>query len=244
MLLNNEWQSYLTGKRFSNGVVFDLSESSPLRNRFDYLGNLVEGKTVLHIGCADHLPLIEKKRAENTWLHDHLLRQASRCVGIDTNEKAIEYLRTSCKLEDVICGDVTKTLPPEIQKESWDFVLLPEVLEHIPNPQAFLRGLHTKLMGHATRLVVTVPNAFSIKNRSRVECDKEVINTDHCFWFTPYTLAKIVTASGFHVEELDFVTSSLLVRRTIFHLRGRRGLWRLRRHPILRDTLTLIARWE
>ena len=55
-------------------------------------------------------------------------------------------------------------------------------------------------------LVITVPNAMSIKNTVFSFSNKEQINSDHYYWFSPYTLSRILIKAGFTPLYHDFVT--------------------------------------
>jgi hypothetical protein len=47
------------------------------------------------------------------------------------------------------------------------------------------------------RLLVSGPHAFSFQNFMFMLKNQECVNTDHRYWFTVYTLAKILTQAGF-----------------------------------------------
>jgi hypothetical protein len=72
-----------------------------------------------------------------------------------------------------------------------------------------------------------------------VRSHKELINSDHRYWFTPYTLAKVVTRAGFTSLRLGFVENGVP--------RSRGGIRRalkqrlLRMHPALREVLVMEA---
>ncbi|MEC9118289.1 MAG: hypothetical protein VX854_02020, partial [Candidatus Thermoplasmatota archaeon] len=55
--------SYIEGEEFSPGLSLDLGflPSEPHNSRQDTICEIVHGKKVLHIGCTDHLPIIDEK---------------------------------------------------------------------------------------------------------------------------------------------------------------------------------------
>ena len=62
MRFDNETIEYISGKKFSNGANILISKKNePLCNRFQIIESLCINKTVIHLGCVDHLPLINKK---------------------------------------------------------------------------------------------------------------------------------------------------------------------------------------
>ena len=77
---------------------------------------------------------------------------------------------------------------------TYDTVLVPEVLEHVPDVQGFLRQLDA--VG-ASQYIITVPDAFSCFRRhfdysSGAQTFVEVVHPDHNCWYTPYTLANVI----------------------------------------------------
>ena len=43
--------------------------------------------------AVDHLPLVDKKIANGTWMHKMLDDKATRCLGIDINAEGIDYIK-------------------------------------------------------------------------------------------------------------------------------------------------------
>ena len=58
------------------------------------------------------------------------------------------------------------------------------------------------------KLIITVPNAFSLENLFFTLSKKECINSDHRYWFSPYTIAKICTLAEIEIEEYHFCSHS------------------------------------
>lgn len=233
-----ESRAWLEGRTFSAaGLVRIARAESTIPARVDYLCHRVTGRTVLHVGCCDHLPLVAQKMSSGQWLHGRLSAIASRCLGIDIDGQAVAELRKSYGITNVISGDLTRSLPDEVLAESWDMLVLGEILEHIDNPVSFLQALKQTCHGRVERLLVTVPNALSQLNQKYARRGIERINTDHRYWFTPFTLGKVLGQAGFSVEQFRFV-SYFPVKPT--HLI--KGV-RLRLYPALRDCLVMSARW-
>jgi 16S rRNA G966 N2-methylase RsmD len=105
---------------------------------------------------------------------------------------------------------------------SFDFAVLGEILEHVNDPVCFLKRIKNNLQNICTKIIITVPNALRFRRVS----DKlkganlthvEAINSDHRYWFTPYTIAKVCVEAGVYPEELLFCDppyiSNLLKRR-------------------------------
>ena len=77
------------------------------------------------------------------------------------------------------------------------------ILEHVGDPVSFLKGVKRNLGSNVERIIITVPNAYSAEHCSYVNgYGREVLNSDHKFWFTPYTLLKVMTEAGLTDLEL------------------------------------------
>ena len=225
--------TYLNGKQFSNALVVSLhGENSNARDRLDFIEKLATGRRILHVGFTDHLPLIREKAKSRRWLHGILLERAAYCAGIDIDGEAIEYCKTDIGIENIYRHDVINDDPlPVIAENQWDIAILAEVLEHIGNPVEFLLSLRKKYGHCIAKIVITVPNAWDIVNFLQACRGIEFINSDHRFWFTPYTLAKVGDDAGFDLIETYLVGTSV-------------KNWMLRqlplRYPMLRQSLIAV----
>lgn len=201
--------SYLSGKEFSNNYNM-LLENNCLYGREEKLLQIVKNKSVIHIGCCDHIPLIQKKVSEGHWLHKLLEDHCSDVLGIDNNETSVEYVNASGLVKkNVYCMDITSSDLSNISfsyKEA-DYVLLGEILEHVDNPVDFLKSMKNNLAkwGFHGKYIITVPNAFCFQRTKFYLKGIEGINSDHRYWFTPYTAGKVMYQAGIMPEELFFV---------------------------------------
>ena len=194
MDLSPDTLDYLFDRRFSNGRGFDLGNRGRAQRRSDRLVAMVAGLRVLHIGCCDHLPLIREKVEKGIYLHENLCRAAAQCVGVDTNAEGVQLLRDLGFAETYLPDNVPEPAPDP----PYDICLVADVIEHVGDPVTFLRSM---LRYRFKRLVVVTPNAFRLRNC--LPSGQEVINTDHRFWFTPYTLCKVMADAGYMPQSLE-----------------------------------------
>jgi len=241
MRLRDESRDYLTGQKLDRKYTLCLdcdASDFVLDDRIEILRALAAGKKVIHAGCVDHDPrIVERKRAAGVWLHEILLRSAKRCYGVDTSAKGIAYLRDVLGHGDVEQLDIRAGPSPSLAAEAWDLLLLPEILEHQNDPVSFLRDVRRTFAGNVRELVVTVPNGFHERNFRMARRGREHVNSDHRYWFTPYTLARVLTEAGFVVQELKACMRSRPQREKAGLLQRSR----LKRHPLLRSNLVGIA---
>lgn len=240
MKLDDQWVSALRGETFSSGQSFLVrSEGARVPTRFDLARELAVGRSVLHVGCVDHVPLLDEKLAAGTWMHDVLAGAATRLGGIDVNAEGIELLRER-GYADLHVGDVSRP-SPELAKDHWDVLFLGEMLEHHDDPVGFLSRIRER-WSHVGNVVVTVPNAFAWSTLRRTLRSEELINTDHRFWFTPFTIAKVAVRAGFSVDELHMCESSAPQAGAPLPGRVKQGVLRfaLARRPIYRSCIVVV----
>lgn len=221
MEIDDDTEDYLLGSELSNGRKFPV-KWKPCIQRNRLLSALVKNKRVLHIGCADHVSLIHKKRSKGLYLHSILLESAGLLVGADINIEAIEEMR-DYGFSNLYSID---EIPGHLE---FDYALVPDVIEHVGNVEEFLKDLKKY---RAKRFVLTTPNAYRLANRLLFR--NELINTDHRCWFSPYTLAKAVRNAGFVIDEFHY-TDRLAFSRPIGNI------FRLL-FPLCRDGLAVVLR--
>jgi 2-polyprenyl-3-methyl-5-hydroxy-6-metoxy-1,4-benzoquinol methylase len=193
----------LTGEKFENITNIRIEKRDIIYNRLDFLKNYLAGKRVIHVGCCDHIGLIEQKIKENTYLHKIITDVSSKCIGIDIDAEAVNFLN-KIGYSNAIHYDLVKDTNTQVDGDSWDVIVLGEILEHVDNPELFLRTIHEKYFQNCTEILITVPFAFSKENFFYIRKGIERINTDHRYFFTPFTLAKILTVAGFKTDSFYF----------------------------------------
>lgn len=162
--------------------------------RLDVFAGLCAGKRVLHVGCADW-PITDPR----TSLHIQLEPHCAVLDGFDVHVEAMEQLQPYVKGR--LFTDFAQIT------EAYDVVLVPEVMEHVPNVEGFLQQLESV---EASTYLISVPDAFQCRNRhfdyvAESETFVEVVHPDHNAWYTPYTFANTIRKySGLKVERMWF----------------------------------------
>ena len=205
MKLDTTINKYITGELFSSGLDFPfLSEMYPNETRLEKIIELTENKRVIHVGCADHLQLIEEKIKTKKWLHGLLIENTDFCIGIDNNQETVNFINKKLGLKDVYCIDITADNQLFSDNSQWDFMILGDIIEHIDNPVYFLSKIKENFEGKVDKILITVPNVYNLLTINDIKNNKENINTDHRYLYSPFTLTKVVSSSGFYNFELFF----------------------------------------
>ncbi|MDC8787284.1 methyltransferase domain-containing protein [Roseateles koreensis] len=157
-----------------------VSEALMGQSRLEVFIPMCTGKRVLHVGCVDW-PITNLNQSLHLQLDG-----VCQLDGFDINHEAFALMqphlngRLFSRWEDVT--------------DHYDLVLVPEVMEHVPDVQGFLQQLQA--LG-ADQYVITVPDAFSCFRRhfdysSGAQSFVEVVHPDHNCWYTPFTLSNVL----------------------------------------------------
>jgi len=204
MILSEKLLSYLRGEIFSTAGSFRYPAKIYPETREEYLKKVVKGKKVVHVGCIDHLPVIDTKIKTGHWLHKILTDTAEKCIGFDINKEGIEKLRSDYGIDNVFHEDIAGPPSETILQEDWDYLVLGEVLEHIDNPVNFLNKLKANYSHVAKQIIITVPHIITRSTFKSAKKGIECINTDHRYWFTPFTIMKVATMAGLKPKNIEF----------------------------------------
>lgn len=211
MRIPDEIKDYLVGKKFSSGMYWKYNtEPQPIYNRLKLLTSISKNRSILHVGPCDDLSEIDRSIADGSWLHKRLTDKAKIVWGVDINEEAVQYTnkigyKNIYKLDLISESDKVISLMESDGVSCVDYAILGEMLEHLDDPVSFLKGIKERYCGHVKKLVITVPNALH-KHYTKLaqENGSEIINSDHRYWFTPYTICKVITVAGMMPDEILF----------------------------------------
>ena len=162
---------------------------------------LVRGKRVLHSGATGSPNYKDYKNS----LHYKLEKTAKFVIGVDIDEKAIEYLRDKYKVSNIIYGNVEEIDDIDIVKNvEWDYILALDIIEHISNIGKALDAIKN-VMNKNTRLIITLPNVFSFRVLfNYVIKHKELVDPTHTFWPSYVTFSNLLKRHGYTIESFYF----------------------------------------
>ncbi len=143
---------------------------------------LLKPGTVLDVGCGRGITLSFLKK----WGWD--------CTGTQLSKNAAEYARKAFGLK-IYEGDL---LEAKFDEEAFDLVILAHVLEHVPDPLAYLQEINRILTGKGV-LILELPNAG---NRMIDVFKERWFGWDlprHLYHFTLETITRMLSQAGFKV---------------------------------------------
>jgi 2-polyprenyl-3-methyl-5-hydroxy-6-metoxy-1,4-benzoquinol methylase len=175
--------------------------SQSLIIREDWILRRCAGKIVLHLGCTDS-PLTVVKGNRGTLLHQKLANVCAKLIGVDLNQEGLELLNKQYRFENLHLHNVEQ-LDTLRLSEPVDVIVAGEVLEHLDNVGLFFDGCKALLKPESGRILVTVPNALSIKRIwASVIRGNEHVHPDHTCYFSPRTLSEAARRHGMETVEM------------------------------------------
>jgi len=135
-------------------------------------------------------------------LHKNIIDVAKNVYGIDILSEEIDILKNKGYLNLYNINILNDPIPNNLKKINFDKIILGEILEHINNPSHFLNLVKQNFK--FKEIIITVPNAFYIGNFFNNFKNKELVNSDHRYWFTPYTISKQVYLANLVVKNIYF----------------------------------------
>lgn len=216
-----------------------LPPSRLIIDRAAWITAACRGKRVVHIGCVDS-GLTEEKIGADRLLHGILAGVCDTVVGVDIDADGLRLMaERGIEPKYLICGDLSEDAETIVEGISLamgacDLILCPEVLEHVPNPGAFLSGVKLIAAAFSAPVIVTVPNAFGLLRLLSVAMGIERVHSDHRAYYSWRTLSRALEDAG------------LTTREVLFYSRSWRGgaalnATLLRWKPQLADGLLVIA---
>ncbi|MCH7518012.1 MAG: methyltransferase domain-containing protein [Candidatus Dadabacteria bacterium] len=170
-------------------------------DRNSYILDICDSKNVLHLGCTD-FPFHQEQFESGNLLHRRLINKCKNLYGVDISEEAIDWCRENVGGGEYFLYDIeSKEFPGKLQSLDVDIILLPDVIEHLNNPGLALANIRALCVKNGCKLIITAPNAYSIKSYFRVVIGYEYIHQDHVAFYSIYTLYNLLKRFEFDCED-------------------------------------------
>jgi hypothetical protein len=217
MKLEPQILNYLKGDAFQTSLFVDIGKTKHrIISRESAITEMIRNQNVIHIGCSDHIPVIKQKISNNTWLHKLITDNSKNCIGIDIDSDSIEFIKKETGFQNVFHGDILTDNFESINNKNWDYVVFGEIVEHLDNPVNFLKVFKERYGEKVSKFIITVPSIYNLHQFKNMMNYLEIINSDHRFWFTPYTIAKVLVSAGYNPEKITYANlQSLSIKELI-----------------------------
>lgn len=169
--------------------------------RDEALIQICQSRRVAHIGCNDW-PNQQDLMISGTLLHQKLLKVTTYLVGIDTDPLGIQMFNNEYPDQEFIVGDISdsKEVQEVIKARQIDIILIPDVIEHVEDAKKFLLAVGEAASKSGVEVVLTTPNAFSLKTFLPVFFNVDYTHPDHCNLHNEFTLKHLVESAGYQVN--------------------------------------------
>lgn len=174
-------------------------------DRDAYLLNLCRGKRVLHLACAAW-PATEMWCDDGSLLHLKLTEVAGRVAGFDWSEQGLEILKKNGVADlhrlNLLEADQVEQAWNDLEFEP-EIILAGELLEHLDRAGLVLENCR-RMMAPTSQMVITVPNAFSIRNLLHVLRGYEKVAPDHVAYYSYSNVRELVERNGLTLQRVNW----------------------------------------
>lgn len=205
MKIDSQVLKFLKGDSFQTSLNIEIGkEKHEIISRESAITRIIKNTSVVHIGCSDHIQVINDKIKNNSWLHKLITENATNCIGIDIDKESIDFIKNELGYKNVTHGNILTDELNSIKDGRWDYAVFGEIVEHLDDPVHFLKTFKAKFGNNVSRFIVTVPTIYNIRQFTNMMNYREVINSDHRFWFTPYTISKVLVSAGYKPDKIIY----------------------------------------
>jgi SAM-dependent methyltransferase len=172
-----------------------LSVPRPV-DRICYVVDACRDRVVLDLGAMDETA-VDAKRGRGTWLHEAIAGVASRVLGVDSSTQVPAGGLETAPNARIVRGDI-EHLARLLDEHAYspDVVVAGELIEHLPNPLAFLRSLASSERLRGRTLLLTTPNATAVHNVAIGLVSRESTHHDHLCILSFKTLNSLCRRAG------------------------------------------------
>ncbi|MCX6695685.1 MAG: class I SAM-dependent methyltransferase [Candidatus Altiarchaeota archaeon] len=164
-------------------------DEKTFRERAKKIKQFKDSGVLLEVGCGVGTFLKELKKA------------GFNVYGIDINKSAVEYCKSRNNL-----GDVTASSFEEgsFKKESFDVIVMNDVLEHTTDPSSVLKTAYGLLKKDGL-IFITTPDVESLTAKLSGSRWLHFKPDEHLYYFSPKTLRQMLEQAGFSFMEARHV---------------------------------------
>lgn len=197
---------------FKKNMRKEISTYVGLRDPF--LKFASTNKCVLHVGCTD-FPFAEVSVNNETLLHGKLFNNTSTLIGIDIDKKGLDFLRRMYP-GVYLHGDlINPDIRTKLEQYNIDLIIVPDVIEHVPNQFDFIKGLLILARNLKAELIITTPNQYALKAMLAAFIGLDFTHTDHRLIHNMTTLRTAIETDFkiFNVSyQMDFASRDIKAR--------------------------------
>ena len=158
--------------------------------------NMIREKSrVLDVGCA------------TGYFAEKLRQKKCHVYGIEIDPCAAKISKSTC--EEVITTDIEEAQSLGFKRQSFDYILLLDMLEHLKNPLRVLNMLSGYLKPDGD-IIISVPNIAHISIRLKLlfgKFDYEnqgIMDKSHLKFLTKSSVIKLIETANLKMDDIDY----------------------------------------
>ena len=94
MKIEPEVLKYLKGETFKTSLFVDIGKAKhKIISRENAITEMIKNQNVIHLGCSDHIQIINQKISSNTWLHKLITDNAKNCAESISTKRVLTSLK-------------------------------------------------------------------------------------------------------------------------------------------------------
>lgn len=196
-------KNYFMGEEYSNYVEEESIHRLNFADRIRSIDKLIKIKdsNLLEIGSAYGFFLSEAKA------------KFKSVKGIDITEEGVRYAQKHLK-HDVTLGDYLDT---PFAEESLDIVVMWDTIEHLPQPNNFIKKIHMELKKGAY-FVFTTGDISSLNAKLRKDSWRLIHPPTHIHYFTKKSAIRILKENGFSNIKIEHVGFSRSIDNILYNI--------------------------
>ncbi len=158
-----------------------------------------DGAEILDIGCS------------SGYLAEYLIQQKNCQVsGIELSKEDAEIAKKVCK--KVVIANVEDSIwEKEFEKNSFDYIIVADLLEHLKNPLELLKRLKSYIKPKGF-IIVSIPNIAHVSIRLELlrgdfeSEERGILDDTHLQYFTLKKFSNLIKKADLFVNELHYTT--------------------------------------
>lgn len=193
--------SYFSGADYED---YALEVTALQKNFKDRLNKIIRHKShgcLLEIGCA----------------FGYFLQIASKnfkTYGVDLNHQITKLAKKNSPNSQIFTGDLTKI---RFKKEFFDVICMFDTIEHLKNPDVYLKKIYT-LLKPGGIIVIETGDIGSWLAKIQGSRWRLITPPTHLNYFSNVTLNKILVKNSFQVIEKTYIPFYRTILQTIFRI--------------------------
>lgn len=170
--------------------IIGIAKKAPRITKDNFLFKICLDKHVLDVGCIGQ----DRIYTSQNWLHNKLQKVAKKIDGVDILVDEIKELKSQGY-------SIYSVAELEETNETYEVVLMSDVVEHVNDPVSFLQ-FYARFLNLDGVMFVSTPNSNRSNNFINILFNNNYsVNPEHTFWFCPRTFAEVVNRAGLVIDE-------------------------------------------